>query len=30
MRVDTVGSVGYICDEAPVELPTQLNGHRIW
>lgn len=29
MRVDTVGSVGYIDDEAPVELPAQLNGHRI-
>lgn len=29
MRVDTVVKVGYIGDEAPVELPAQLNGHRI-
>jgi len=29
MRVDTVGRVGYIGDEALGELPAQLKDHRI-
>lgn len=30
MRVDTVGDVGYIGKEAPVELPAQLDGRPGW